>query len=88
MIRNWDIVREEFSKFLENHIQGGTTEYPMDEYYLEDQGVMTTEEYNKYEFELCAYFDDRYFECKECGWTLPISDMADNDNWECMDCAD
>lgn len=85
-IRNYEIVAEDFHNFLEGHIQGGTIEYPMDADWIEEQGVMSAEEYDFYERELCILFDNHYFQCNSCGWTLPIEDMADNDNWECTDC--
>jgi hypothetical protein len=33
------------------------------------------------------YLDNQIFRCTCCGWWSPISEMADNDNWECRDCA-
>ena len=85
-IRNWDIVRDEFISAIANHVQGGCAEYPMEDYWLVDNGVMTQEEFDEYEERLCFYFDMDWFQCSACGWTLPIGDMADNDNWECTDC--
>lgn len=33
------------------------------------------------------YLDNQIFLCESCGWWHPISEMADNDNWECRNCA-
>ena len=85
-IRNWDIVKEEFTKAVANHVDGGVSEYPMDDYWLVDNGVMTQEEYDTYEDKLCYVFDMNWFQCNSCGWTMPMEDMAGNDNWECGDC--
>ena len=86
MIRNLDLILEDFELALERHIDGGTTEYPMEAEWVEEQGIMSAEEYNFHEEALCLFFDNRWFQCAQCGWTLPIESMADNDNWECEDC--
>ena len=49
MIRIFDLVKPDFINFLEVHIQGGCTEYPMDNYFLEEAGIMSAEEYNEYD---------------------------------------
>jgi hypothetical protein len=33
------------------------------------------------------YLDNEIFRCNCCSWWYPISEMAENDNWECRDCA-
>jgi hypothetical protein len=33
------------------------------------------------------YLDDHIFCCESCNWWLDISEMANNDNWECRDCS-
>ena len=34
-----------------------------------------------------SYLDNEIFCCECCNWWSPISEMANNDNWECRDCA-
>ena len=34
-----------------------------------------------------TYLDNEIFRCDCCGWWCAISEMAENDNWECRDCA-
>lgn len=33
------------------------------------------------------YLDNSIFCCESCNWWLDLSEMADNDNWECRDCS-
>jgi hypothetical protein len=33
------------------------------------------------------YLDNHIFCCEICNWWLDLSEMADNDNWECRDCS-
>jgi hypothetical protein len=33
------------------------------------------------------YLDNQIFCCEICNWWLEISEMADNDRWECRDCS-
>lgn len=33
------------------------------------------------------YLDNEIFCCEICNWWLDLSEMADNDNWECRDCS-
>ena len=32
------------------------------------------------------YLDNEIFCCNSCGWWSPISEIAENDNWQCRDC--
>lgn len=33
------------------------------------------------------HLDNQIFCCEVCNWWFELSDMADNDNWECRDCS-
>jgi hypothetical protein len=33
------------------------------------------------------HLDNQIFCCEQCMWWCDLSEMADNDNWECRDCA-
>lgn len=33
------------------------------------------------------YLDNQIFCCEICNWWLELSEMGDNDNWECRDCS-
>lgn len=33
------------------------------------------------------YLDNEIFLCDSCGWWCALSEMADNDNWECKNCS-
>lgn len=41
------------------------------------------------ELKICYVFDDNYFSCDICGWTLPISECnTDYDKFICEDCCE
>jgi hypothetical protein len=33
------------------------------------------------------YLDNEIFCCESCNWWLNISEMAENDDWQCIDCS-
>lgn len=35
----------------------------------------------------CARLDELVFECEECGWWCEISEMSQNKEWTCEECA-
>lgn len=53
-----------------------------------DDGEITQELFDDNEMEIAGIFDNGWFTCNQCGWTMPIGDMADNDDWQCQQCAD
>lgn len=69
-------------------IQGGTADYMesiLDKFI--EEGDLDEELVRANEAEIARLFDDNWFTCNSCNWTLPIAEMANNDNWECNDCA-
>jgi hypothetical protein len=33
------------------------------------------------------HLDNQIFCCEQCNWWCELSEMADNDDWECRDCS-
>lgn len=70
-------------------VQGGVSE---DIFSIVDRMIENDElqedEFHNNEMTILGAIDNRWFTCTRCDWTMPISDMADNDDWECTDCAD
>lgn len=84
------MIEEEFQKvhnLFAQAIQGGCSENMTN--ILDaaiDEGDLSEDFCRKYEMEICNIFDDGWFTCNQCSWTMPISEMADNDDWICTDC--
>lgn len=76
----WDLFNQE--------IQGGCCNDMVSilEGFVEDGGL-TEDECWKNEVAIASLFDDNWFTCEGCGWTMPMADKGD-DSWYCGDCAD
>ena len=70
-----DIVKE-----LVQEIDGGTALFDLFMWLEENPTVSETI--------ACQAFDDNFFVCEECGWTLPLCSLAydSNRDFECEDC--
>ncbi len=80
-----DQIRDE----LIGEIQGGVCKDSMqifDEWI--DDGFMTADEFRMNELEICYIFDDGFFTCALCGWTMPndMTCIADVEEATCSDC--
>lgn len=87
--------RNEIYNELTTEIQGGTVE---DFFNIVDKWIdefdsngeyfkMSQEEWVQNEREICAIFDDNWFTCESCGWTMPNSEMSGTSD-SCGDCED
>lgn len=76
-------------KLFSDEIQGGCTNdmVGMIDIWIED-GEITEDEARDNEMAIANLFDTHWFTCNNCGWTMPINEMADNDDWVCTDCAE
>lgn len=72
-------------------IQGGSTDWM--ESILEravEDGELTEDFVHDNELAIAYYFDDHWFTCVVCGWTMPISDMGEDTEGgelQCEDCS-
>ena len=80
-------LRNKIWNLFSKHIQGGCTDDMMGmlDTFIEN-GDLTQEEVQLNEMAIANLFDADWFTCDTCGWTMPMSEMADNDNWQCTDC--
>lgn len=88
--------RREIHDAFANEIQGGVSKDWMQiiDEWIEafDEGseyfTMSQEEFQNNEIEIATLFDDWFFSCNSCGWTMPIDDMGEDNNGEfrCTDC--
>ena len=53
-------------------------------------GEITREEYDDNELEIAYLFDNFWFTCSVCGWTMPIGDMGEDVDGDmaCASCSD
>lgn len=80
-------VMDKIYSAFEEHIQGGVAEYPMtEEWLVEEAQVCTSGFFLENEMKICLLFDEHFFQCTECGWTMPIEDLAEDYEWTCGDC--
>jgi len=92
MLRDPEIFRTYIHSLFSDEIQGGASQdmYGMLDKWIDD-GEVTEEEAIHHEMLICNVFDADWFTCTRCSWTLPMSDMADDeemDEWYCHDCKD
>ena len=82
-------MRQKFWTLFNDEIQGGVSSdmWSMIDVWI-DEGVITQEEWNDNEMSICILFDDHWFTCARCGWTMPVSDMGEDEDGEmvCGDC--
>lgn len=83
-----DELRAKFMKIFER-IEGGSTEDMMTliDVAIDDEEI-SADDYYLNDSEVCAMFDTYWFTCTQCSWTMPMSEMADDDEWRCKDCAE
>ncbi len=65
--------RREIHDALSQEIEGGVSkgfDQIIDEWLDEER--MTEEEWGLNEVEIAHIFDDGFFECQGCGWTVPV----------------
>ena len=83
-----DARYREIQGLFQAHIGGGISEdfMSMVDRFIEDGNILQ-EEFQLNEATICFIFDADFFTCSACAWTLPIYDMADDNDWQCEDCA-
>ena len=84
-----EIRREQICGELCQEIQGGVCKDSMQIFdeWIED-GFMTADEFRMNELEICSIFDDGFFTCAQCSWTMPnsMTCSGDVDEATCSDC--
>lgn len=86
-----DELRAKLNKIFSDDIQGGCTndmESILDRA-IED-GELDADEVRANEMAIAYFFDDHWFTCVGCGWTMPIDCLSDGDHVDliCSDCGD
>ncbi len=92
-----DERREEIRQAFASEIDGGVSKCwtsIIDEWIEAfDEGSnwqfsMSSDEFNKNEMEIACIFDDGWFTCASCGWTMPLDCMGEdlNDEFRCEQC--
>lgn len=84
-----DERRLEISIKFASEIEGGVTKDFMQiiDEWVED-GFISQEEYDLNEMAIAGIFDDGFFTCNGCGWTMPVCEMSSDSDWECNECAE
>jgi len=71
-------------------VEGGSTEdmWTMLDNAIDD-GIITQEEFDENEKSIAHFFDDHWFNCASCGWTMPVEEMGEDLNGElaCHECS-
>lgn len=80
-------LRERLDKLFYSEIQGGTSDdmYNIIDRAIED-GTISDDEWQNNEMGICMFFDNSWFTCEGCGWTMPISEMSEYGDWQCSSC--
>lgn len=81
--------RDQIFDELVLEVQGAVCKDPMqifDEFI--EEGFMTADEFRMNEMEICGIFDEGFFMCEGCGWTMPnsMTCLGDVDEATCSDC--
>lgn len=80
-----DQFRTKMYNLFYDNIQGGVCEdmLGMIDRWIEE-GEITQEDWDLNELAICNLFDENWFMCDGCGWTLPIEEECGD--WRCNDC--
>ena len=86
-----DKRRQEIANLFCQEVEGGVCKDFMQivEGFIENED-MTPEEFDDNELEIAYIFDDGWFTCSQCGWTMPVCEMGEDVNAEfvCQSCED
>lgn len=80
--------RTKIVQFFEETIDGGVCQgdWTIIESLVEEE-IVTSEFLKANEADICLAFDERWFTCNQCGWTMPICSMSyDSHDNVCEDC--
>lgn len=69
---------DEIEDALAQEIAGGSAGF--------DIFIWLEENPSAVESQACRVFDDHYFQCEDCSWTLPIGNMGETMIGVCDDC--
>lgn len=85
-----DARRFFYQELFSGEIEGGVCKdmsQIIDE--LTEEDNVLDKEFRDNEMEICGIFDDGWFTCCGCGWTMPISEVSDReDDLECVQCSE
>lgn len=80
-------LEERIMDWFHSSIDGGTALFNLED--MIDEGVVTLDEYQDNEMAICHLFDNNYFYCVTCGWTLTTGDMGEDTEGgelQCIQC--
>lgn len=80
-------LKDEILCIWQKKIDGGCARFSL-ELWMEDAPILADNP-QVTEWDLCRLFDDNFFYCTVCGWTLPIDDNGEDTEggeMQCMQC--
>lgn len=80
---------EEIHDKLASYIDGGVCMFHFDGDFFEEAEFCSAEFFNKNEMQIALMFDNHFFTCHSCGWTMPIDCMGEDSEFgefQCTDC--
>jgi hypothetical protein len=83
-----DELRNKFVKIFQQ-VDGGSSTHM--EAMIDDaieNGIITRNDFDDNELEVCGIFDNDWFTCLGCDWILPIEDQDERGEWHCKQCMD
>ena len=84
-----DDLRNRMFKLFEQEVEGGVAKDMMQmvDEFIDYEGI-TQEEWDDNEYAICVLFDNHWFNCVGCGWTMPNECQTEAETSElmCSDC--
>lgn len=79
---------DELQNKLAEYIDGGVATWYFDAEWFQEMGFCSADFFGDNETEIAYMFDDYFFSCNFCGWTMPNDCMGEDLHGElrCTDC--